>query len=341
MNWEKVKEHFFSNVFSVFWSALLLIGGGVFVSYYGMIGYMPDFDLKSSVAITAAAAVTSILLVMGSMLMMVFPGIFWSGVWKESFVSELGVKSFWENKGDGASFFWVMFWFSIPVLSLLPVPAWFFFDGGCLSVLFLIIPAMFFLGCYFYFYIFRNVSGWKSFIEVFVLAFSSFMSLVFLVFPLFIVFLVVKVRPELDGDVKLFYLISLSLFVIFVNVLSAAPYREGRSLISWFFVSCLGFVALFVITGVVKEIPKEIMRVYKFGNVEASELVVGERGCELLGDLEVRAFSKKSGNCVLLDAKILSRLGREVYIEISDGESESLRFTVPSSYVLSWSLRDG
>ena len=40
MNKDKLKEYFYSNIATIFWSSFLLIGGGIFLAYYAHIEYM-------------------------------------------------------------------------------------------------------------------------------------------------------------------------------------------------------------------------------------------------------------------------------------------------------------
>ena len=78
MDEEKLKGYFYSNMTIIFWSLFLLFGGAVFLSYYVHIEYMPDFDLKSSITITAAVAVTGlIIIIIMHLCVMVMPGVSW------------------------------------------------------------------------------------------------------------------------------------------------------------------------------------------------------------------------------------------------------------------------
>lgn len=103
LNKDKLLEYFYSNLASVFWSFFLVLGGGVFIAYFARIGYMPDFDLKSSVAITAATAVTSIIVISVLLVMTILPGAFWSGIW-----SNLGdiskLNKYWTGSSQGKNF---------------------------------------------------------------------------------------------------------------------------------------------------------------------------------------------------------------------------------------------
>lgn len=112
MDREKVKDYLYGNIASVFWSAFLLVGGAIFVSYYAYIGYMPDFDFKSAIIILSAASITAILTVIMFMVILVMPGAFWVEIW----ANQSSLKSNWEDSNEEKRFGAIAIWFSVPIL---------------------------------------------------------------------------------------------------------------------------------------------------------------------------------------------------------------------------------
>ncbi|MGY3727574.1 MULTISPECIES: hypothetical protein [Cobetia] len=112
---DKVKEYIYSNVASVFWSFFLMFGAAVFVLYYIYIGYMPDFDMTSSISLLAAVSATSIFLLLFVVLMGIMPGIFWDYYWHEV-GEETNFSRRWKNKEAVTTVWLLIFWFALPVL---------------------------------------------------------------------------------------------------------------------------------------------------------------------------------------------------------------------------------
>ena len=77
--------------------------------------------------------------------------------------------------------------------------------------------------------------------------------------------------------------------------------------------------------------------VLKFGNIPTSELVLNTEGCAIFSALDIKIENKKSGLCTTNNILILSRLGRETYLQHSN-KDRILKFTITSSNVVSWSL---
>jgi len=87
-------------------------------------------------------------------------------------------------------------------------------------------------------------------------------------------------------------------------------------------------------------IPKGVMYVYKFGSFAHTSLVLDEDGCAIvqLHQLPSMRTSSQSSRCILADVSILSRLGTLYYVEDHMNKDTSVRFTIPTQHVLSWTV---
>ena len=104
---DKIEKYLYANIATLFWSSFLLLGGIIFVAYYAHIGYMPDFDLKSSITITAAVAVTGVVSVIVLMITMVLPSIIWVEYWGSTSI----LKNNWSDKSGNPTFIGIVIWF--------------------------------------------------------------------------------------------------------------------------------------------------------------------------------------------------------------------------------------
>lgn len=146
---------------------------------------------------------------------------------------------------------------------------------------------------------------------------------------------------ELSGQITL--LIVFYFIVISVNLTFAYFGEQSkRKLLHWI----IPFAGLICIFFMAKEplIPKLVMNKFKFGHYTAQRLLVNAEGCKIINSLELEtSFAKDQKTCHLKNIKILSRLGRSFYIEATHQckppwRCVPLRFTIPSKYVLSWTV---
>ena len=81
---------------------------------------------------------------------------------------------------------------------------------------------------------------------------------------------------------------------------------------------------------------------YKFGNFEASQLLVDKEGCMIVKNLKIPSPIENDNTCSIQNIKVLSSLGDSFYIESVCKPplpcKQPLRFTIPSKNVLSWSI---
>ncbi|WP_137079923.1 hypothetical protein [Halomonas caseinilytica] len=332
---EDLKKYIYSNVISVFWSSFLLLGGGIFVLYYARIGYMPDFDLKSSVAITAAAAVTSVVITAILLSMMILPGAFWGGFWKQ-IGGKSKVKRYWCECGSEAAFFRLLVWFSLPLVSIY-LAILLFSLIGWFSLAF---PVVVFLCFWFYLLVWSDFGVWESLKEWSILSLANLVAALLLFLPLSLIYGLSIEKSHYLEFPSWFSAALAAAFIVFTNVAAAAPQENPNPMLKNFALGASALFVVFWVFGKFDRIPVVVMSMYKFGGVEVSELVLDKEGCELSQSLGIDVLSTDYDICIIENVLILSRLGREAYLKIDQGESGILKFTVASSDVVSWTRRD-
>ena len=110
---------------------------------------------------------------------------------------------------------------------------------------------------------------------------------------------------------------------------------KPKSVHGFMFYSGLGLAAFFMVFAsfeIFHRIPERVMEIYKFGAIEDASIVLKEDGCKTVKNYGLIKDSWKGGQCFLENAKILSRLGSDMYLEKDD-----LRITINNSQVMSWS----
>lgn len=177
---------------------------------------------------------------------------------------------------------------------------------------------------------------WESVKEWFFLVGATVVSGVLIFTPLSFIF---NLSVSNDYDLKYPSWLAGSvaaLFLVSANILSAVPVEGRTSLLKNFL---LGFMSLFILLWLFNKfdrIPMAVMEIYKFGNIDASKVVLKDEGCKVLEELDIELLKKENDICVMEDVLILSRLGGESYLQVHENEAEVLRFTVPSSSIVSW-----
>ena len=152
----------------------------------------------------------------------------------------------------------------------------------------------------------------------FLSCFSSFISILPILLLSFI-FL-----EEYQQDFKSFA-IGLGLLTVYIIVSNMLVVATSNNKIYWLFV--LGLMSFLVVTLYTEQaatFPKAIMRTYKLGNIKASSIVLDKQGCNILNqhldiyDVPLEKRLKLNNDlCTLKDVYILSKLGKESYIEIN------------------------
>ncbi|SDO44204.1 hypothetical protein [Vreelandella arcis] len=329
-----LKKYFYSNVASIFWSTILVFGGGVFVIYYALIGYMPDFDLKSSVAITAAASATSVVIILTMLGAMVLAGSFWGGIWNV-LGERSNLKKYWVDNSFNSNFLNLLIWFAIPLLAVyLSMFIKIYFEGWYWLAI-LIIPSMLFLYFLCFQSGFRFLVGLKEFVF---LVFATLVSASFMLTPLYFI---LKLTADEFGNISYVALLNgffATVFLVFVNMASATPQNNAKPYVKEFVLGLMALSMVLSLFGKFDRIPYGVMKIYKFGNIQASELVLNKSGCELYKALDLEVSTTDYDVCIIKDVLILSRLGKEAYLEVKEDNIGLLRFAMPTSFIVSWTL---
>ncbi|WP_024599740.1 hypothetical protein [Pseudoalteromonas sp. TAE56] len=323
----KFKEYIYGNLASIFWSIFLLIGGAIFVSYYANIGYMPDFDFKSSITLVSAASITAILTVLLFIVILILPGAFWSGTWADS----SSLRSNWEDEKGHKELFKTALWFGVPILYFYGLLAIFVVSWMVAIPYFLIGISLFFLVVYKKSTLIRK----PLIAETAKMLFASFTSSILAFFPIFIVFSLSLSSLTTSKGSPAFVGIIVAVFIVFINVLATAKPNKINGLVYY---PGLGFAAFFVVFSsfeIFHRVPERVMELYKFGSIEAKKIIMKNEACETLLLLGVLPKVEPKKQCFLNDVKILSRLGKDMYLEVND-----IKFTIKNSEILSWSVQE-
>lgn len=314
------------------------MGGAVFVFYYAHIGYMPDFDLSSSLVMLAAAAFTAVSIFVLMVLLMIFPGYAWNQMWVVG--SRMGKE--WARRG---SFFGLVGWFFVPVFSfyailVLAATRSYLF----LSALFVVFATYF---CYIRF--FRSSEFRDAQKEFFLFSFASLMVSVLLLFPFLVVYGIYSDSEKIFGSYSWMALVGGVVFVLYttVFVVHLSSVKNG-----FFWIAGFGVVtvlALLMYFGKTHAIPASVMRLYGFGDVHVSKIVMSGEACDVISKYCVKVDPVGERLCSVNDVVILSRLGDRTYIksdhlakpsdldsDFVNCQADSVEFAIKSSAIISW-----
>ena len=330
MNKEKLKDYFYSNIATIFWSLFLLIGGGIFVAYYAYIEYMPDFDLKSSVAITAASAATALILMIILLVVMVLPGSFWGNTWGK----ESKLRRYWTDENNMETITGLLVWFAIP-MALIYVAAIvsYYISWYSLSII-----LTGFIGYFFYAKSKSDLSSKEVLKEVIGQYGAALVASIFIFIPLYFIFSL-SIQPGQNLKIQNWAAgLMTGAFIIFVNVLAATTPKNIKPLYWYVGLSAVALFLILYVFGKTHRIPVGVMELYKFGNIPASQLVLKKGACKVFESLNIKIRKVSKEYCVAKNIVILSRLGKEAYLKYLERDMIT-RFTVKSSDILSWSIK--
>jgi hypothetical protein len=328
---EKLTTYFYSNLVTIFWSSFLLVGGGIFIAYYAHIEYMPDFDLKSSITITAAAAVTAILIISILLGIMVLPGVFWGNTWGAG----SSLKKYWTDKGGNKTVRGLLIWFSLPLASLYSAAVAGFFVGW--YALFLVALTF---GGFFLFVLLRGKQPPRlAAKEIWTLLWTALVSAMLIFIPLWLV-LTLALHGEAAHRMPAWLAGLMSgCFIIFINTLASTTPKNIKPFYWYFGLSIATLFVVLSLFGKFYRIPVKVMELYKFGNIQTTKLVLKKEACKTLGALDVEIIPHGTDICVANDILILSRLGKETYLQYNT-EGHTIKFTVISDEIASWAVSE-
>lgn len=335
----KAEEYLYKNLATFLWSTLLALGGAIFIAYYLYIGYMPELDLKSSVTITATAAITAVVLTGILLLVMVMPGVGWAHVIREY----RPLKGLWTSPNEGTTRSGVLLWFAAPLMiAYVAVSSAYWIGGYALSIVFAAV-------LFYYLYIRRRTaSGWiisAGHTAVFVSG-SSLCALA--AFAPFFLLLKLALQGETEVGVPSWLAAMVVGAVILVVNAVAATIDKKTKAIWYLLLAAYPLFVLLSLFGLFHRLPVTVMELYKFGNIEASRMVLQREACDSIALLNLEPSNAENSKCLFIDSGdslcyfdqilIRSRLGEEFYLACDLGDA-TISFTIPSAQVLTWSTQ--
>lgn len=326
---ERLIGYFYKNLLSCLWSFFLVVGGGTFVAYFFYIGYMPDLDLSSSVAIVGAAAISALFLALVMLLVLVFPGASWAATAGR----EAKIKALWQEEDGKPRLLGSVLWFGVPLVTFYIVGVVAFFAK--LWSLLILVPVL--IGSYFVAKKELGVAGLGLAVSLAFVWIAGLVSAFFAFFPFFLIYKLASAAEFQDQFNQWVVVSGVAVVVVLINLAAVAKPKDVKSL-AWFL--GLGAVALFVTLshlGQYHVIPSRVVQLYKFGNIPSADVVIDIESCEVFDALDVR-YQVSVSMCVISDVTILSRLGRNYYMEMSSEGGRTLRVAIPSDEVMAWSL---
>ena len=97
------------------------------------------------------------------------------------------------------------------------------------------------------------------------------------------------------------------------------------------------FVMLFAFSNFYR-IPLGVMQLYKFGNIQTTELVLKKEACKAFSSLKIEVIEYGSDICVAKNILILSRLGKNAYLQYKN-EHKTVKFTISTDQIVSWAIQ--
>jgi MFS family permease len=347
--WGQVRPHleFATKLLPMTWSVFLFLGGLVFLVFFWSIEFMPELDVKASITLLAVSAITGSMLFIGMAMNMVVPGWFWVSFWGSRASRKNNPERRWYNHvrrlwyRPEFSRGWAFLYFVLPLAGA-PV-------GLCLwpfTRLWWTAPTIL-VGLTLWL-------AWKNLPRDLDKKPKRKTMVIFLVSLLFItasvslptIILLVLIptsQPPVKDTIIAFLLLGAYLLVIIA--FNAIYVAEGLHDSSWARTVWLWVVAVMLIffiflgLGHGAFVPKVVMYIYKFGNVNNASLILDESGCTIA---KYHGFQPatvlKEQTCRLDCVKILSRLGSAYYLDTGRHNSLSTRFTIPAQNVISWGI---
>ena len=347
---QKIIDYVSENIIKASSFIFFLFGGLVFFIYYLDIKYLPDLNLINSVQLLAFASLTGILLILSTIAMLVFPGIFWH---KSIYENEV-IANIWSNK------FWrIIAIFVIPIIGIyVSVIAFIYFN-----IMWILFSNLLWI-LVLYFYGFSKIKSLNISFKQFswnyfkILGFSASVSIVS-VLPIFLLAFIFL--DEYKQDIKDFAIgcIALTIYIIISNIIVIIKPDNVNSIYWYFTLGLMSFLTVNVFTSQAATFTKAIMKTYKLGNIEASSVVLDKKGCSIVknnteirdGDIKYKdkiySINTDKEICSIPNIKILSRLGKESYLEMkidvtieakNNTVEKIIRFTIPSESIMSFSI---
>ena len=135
--------------------------------------------------------------------------------------------------------------------------------------------------------------------------------------------------------------LSVSFIVASNSSILLRPIKQKK--IIWVtIVSLFSLVYITMIIGSWSFIPQLIFTNTKLGNIENVQIIINHDGCTIFQLYKVEVdYLKNEGICLSKSpVTILSRIGKNYYIETRRKDNKKINFTLPSDSVKSWSIAE-
>ena len=197
--------------------------------------------------------------------------------------------------------------------------------------------------------------------------FLSFYNSIFSVFPILLLTPVLLEKYQQDINSFILVMLSITFIVITSNIFIINKPNNINSIYWYLILGSITLVIITIFTGQISLFSKKIMSIYKLGNIKPAAVIIDKQDCihinkllkfhrvkkEAKNDNEKETkddenyFSIENDSCIIPNMNILSRIGKESYVEIynlkakrENGKKEqiNIRFPIPSSSIKKWNL---
>ena len=346
------------------WSIFLFFGGLIFLLYFAHIRFMPELEVGSSVALLAAAAITGAVYILALSIALTVPSVVWSAV----ILNLRSLKPLF-YKNNKVSRLRLGLWLGIPLLlELLAIvtstyivavnskydtqtqTANFYLRHGETIVVVSAVSVVVLAWVLMTLVLFRSrrrVFQRLPRAKLRVLLRESAHSLLYWVifaascccFILPIVLVGLVIEPNAHGDEDLWLVLGLILFTVAVNILITIVSNWPNGLRWRVLISISASFLLLLFLEATVKISSSVMRMYGFGNIPNSFVVLKPEGCALLSQAGINTCPKSDAMCILNNVYILSRVGATYFLRTTNAAGEPVNLTVPRESVLSWGRR--
>lgn len=321
------------NPLSTLWSLFLFLGSLIFVIYFARVGYLPELDPSSSVALLLAAALTGGIYVLALLTALIWPSLFWTLYVHDNRLFRPLWAGALRPRLQSAKWFVLLF---IPVHLVLLAATWRPITEPV--ILLLIAAAVLLMSLLVWAY--RRLNGTTPRLSLLravgLVALGTFCWLGFCLTWFFVLTLTAGQGNPPGLVVGITTGVGLLLLVVAFNAVAIAV-PEGTSPILW--MAGAGMMILVVLAfnfSVSSNLSAVVMSRYGWGNVTGVSLVLNREGCLAAAHLGVpRVQFDKEETCRLDGLKVISRLGANYYVEY-EGQGATVRFTLPSAAVISY-----
>lgn len=327
MDINNLKEYFYNNFGTIFWSSILLLGGSIFTIYYAHIRYMPSFDLQSSTMLLGASAITAFFMLVIIVVVFLLPGEYWYRTFGKRIQQSTHNKSKSKSYKNAlcASLFLFPQATMFSSLFLVEKPYW----KGLLEIGIILFVIMTYISTKVVSLIEVPKKSQNELVEAIEYCWASFISIVASSYPLLLL------TSLSDGAVNLqlneMTIIAI-LTILGINTVVAIRPNRISAFIFYGIISLCTLSIVLLSFNASTTISKSVIKLYGFGNFEVKTLTLKKEACNYLKAQNLHAFTNSTDFCIYKEVIILSSLGENYFIKIGE-----LQHIVAKELVLSWS----